>query len=340
MTRPLSPVTEAQRRALDIFRNGRRFVLVGHVRPDGDCIGSQVALARVLAALGKDVVVVNPDAPPPVYAFLYEDAPFARRQGITLPPHDVCVLLDINEIARCGDLDGPIREAPAAKVVVDHHPFLGEPWWDAAFTDRGAAATGLLVHRISRHLGVRLDLPTAEAIFTALVTDTGWFRYSNTDAEAMALASELVESGVVPNDLYMRIYQQQSPEHPRAVASVVQRLEYFCGNRLVVVDQPLLPPGEHVLEDNDPVLDLLRSVGDVEAVLYVREMEGGRCKLSARSKATFDVGVLARRFGGGGHAKAAGATIEGPLAEVKARLTRAATELLIERRPARRAGSA
>ena len=339
MTRFLPPLTEAQRRALDVIRDGQRFVLVGHVRPDGDCLGSQVAMARILSSLGKEVTVVNPDAPPVGFEFLYEDASFGRCDGRKMPHHDVCILLDINELARCGDLDWPIRGATSAKVVVDHHPFQGDPWWDAAFTDRRASATGLLVRRIAHHLGVALDRPTSEAIFTALVTDTGWFRYSNTDVETMHLATELVENGVVPNDLFIRLYQQHPPGHPKAVAGVLERLEYHCEDRLAVVDHPLVLHGGPDLEDSDPVLDMLRAVGQVEAVIYVREVEGGKCKLSARSKTDFDVNVLARKFGGGGHAKAAGAMIDGSLAEVKRLLTEAATELLEEHFATRRTGS-
>jgi len=337
MTPPLPTITKAQERALEILREGRRFLLVGHERPDGDCVGSQVALAHVLRSMGKDVVIVNPDRPSHIYDFLFEGAPYRRWEGGELPPHDVCVLLDINELSRCGSLAEPIAAAESRKIVVDHHPPGGEAWWDAAFMDVTASATGLLIWRIARLFECPLDALAAKALFAALVTDTGWFRYSNTDAETMAAATELVAAGVVPNELYSLIYQRNPAGHPEAVAGIVGRMEYFCDGRLAVVDHPLPTRGGPSLDDSDPVLDLLRSVGLVEVVLYVRELEGGFCKLSARSKRDFDVNTLARRFGGGGHSKASGATIRGTLPEVKRLLVDAATELLDEHLAPRRA---
>jgi phosphoesterase RecJ-like protein len=240
-----------------------------------------------------------------------------------VPAHDVCVLLDINTLERCGALEEPLRAAPSAKVVIDHHPFEGEPWWDAAYVDVSAAATGLLVRRIARALDVRLDEVAAWAVFTSLVTDTGWFRYSNTDAETLSLAAELIELGVRPAELFGMLYQQNALAEPRALGAQLERLEYFAGGRLALIAQPARAPAPR---DTDALLDIVRSVGDVEVVLYLKELEDGLCKLSARSKTGYDVNALARRFGGGGHKKAAGATIPGPLNEVKRLLVEAALE--------------
>lgn len=320
--------TPAQEAALELLRSAGSAVLVGHVRPDGDCLGSQAALAGVLARLGKRVHILNPDPPGPGFERLGELTPFETFDGGRLPEHEVAIFLDINDPARCGSLEGPLRESPSAKLVVDHHVFHGAPWWDAEFVDVSASATGLLVARMADALGVPLEGVVAEAIFTALVTDTGWFKYSNTDSETMALAARLVAGGVVPNALYERLYQRNPAGLPGAIASVLRGLEYFCDGRLAVIEHPIPARGGALLEDADPVLDIVRAVGSVEVVLYVRELEDGRCKLSARSKTDFDVNALARRFGGGGHKKASGATIEGSLPEVRARLVDAATSML------------
>ena len=316
-----------QEEALDLFRSCSRVLLVGHVRPDGDCIGGEAALARGLTLAGKEAVILNPDPPEAIFDYLVKHVPFRAYSGGALPDHDVCVLLDFNELSRCGDLADPIAKARSKKVVIDHHPHQGKSWWDARFVDVSASATGLLVHRILERLGIEIDRVAATAIFTSLVTDTGWFRYSNTDAETLALASRLVQRGVEPSELFRALYQRRPANEPLALAGVLSRLEYFGDGRLAVVDQPLSGVA-HVLEDGDPLLDILRSVGPVEVVLYLREIEPGKVKLSARSKSGFDVNALARRFGGGGHVKAAGATIDGPLAEVKKRLVAAALEAL------------
>jgi phosphoesterase RecJ-like protein len=298
------------------------------VRPDGDCLGGQVALARGLLALGKRVVVLNTHAPTPELDYLREDVDFQVFAGAPLPEHDVVALLDFNQLSRTGPMEGPIAAASSRKLVIDHHPHEGEPWWDASFVDVSASATGVLVWRILASLGVQPDRGIARGVFTSLVSDTGWFRYSNTDAETLAIASELVALGVEPSQVYGAIHQRRPADEPRAMAGVLGSLAYHAGGRLAVVDQPLGNGGAPPLEDGDPVLDVLRSVEEVDVVLYLREVEPGSCKLSARSKTDFDVNRLARRFGGGGHVKASGATIAGSLAEVRERVVAAALELL------------
>ncbi len=326
------PVTAAldreQRAALELLTASSSFLLIGHERPDGDCLGGQGALARGLRALGKEVAILNPDPPGEAFDYFTAELDFGVYSGGPLPDHEVCVLLDFNDLSRCGAMRPALERAPSKKLVIDHHPHHGRPWWDARFVDVSAAATGLLVRRILRELSVPLDEVSAHAIFTSIVTDTGWFRYSNTDSETLAAAAELVLLGVRPERVHVALFQRRPAGEPRALGALLSRLEYFAGGRLAVVDQPLPGDGEVALEDGDPVLDILRSVGVVEVVLYVRELEPGTCKLSARSKTDFDVNALARRFGGGGHVKAAGATIAGALPEVRERVVRAALEML------------
>jgi len=316
----MSSPNDARWRALDLIQRGERFVLVGHTSPDGDCVGAQAAMARVLAALGKTVFVLTPDAVQEQFDFLTRAVAFKVFRG-DLPPHDVAVLLDFCELERTGPLAGPLRAARSRKLVIDHHVFSGEPWWDAAYVDPTAAATGLLVGRIARELGVELDPVAAAGVFTSLVTDTGWFKYPNTDGETFALAAELVRSGVDPSSIFAAIYQRNGRDRPRGVGRALGRLRYHAGGRLAVIDLPVALPGEVDLGDGDEVLDLVRSVAKVEVVLLLREQRSGTVRLSARSKGAFDVHALASGFGGGGHLRASGATLPGPLT--------AARELLV-----------
>lgn len=313
--------------ALDLVRASRRILLVGHARPDGDCLGAQAALHRGLRGLGKEVAICNPDPPARVFDYLARHVSYGVFGSDGLPPHDLVILLDFNELSRTGAMAEPLAAAPSRKMVVDHHPHEGEVWWDAAFVDVSASATGVLAWRLLRRLGAPVDPLVATAVFTSMVTDTGWFRYSNTDAETLHLAGDLVEAGVDVPAVYGALYQRKAADEPRALGSILDSVEYFSGGRLAVAHQPLRPAGP-VLEDGDPLLDELRAVEAVEVVLYLREVEPGVCKLSARSKTDFDVNALARSFGGGGHRKAAGATIHGPLAEVRARLVAAAEATL------------
>ena len=329
MTSSDARLDSEQEAALALLRDSARFLLVGHMRPDGDCLGAQAALAHGLTRLEKRVAIVNPDPPAPAFTYLAREVRFGVFDGRNLPEHDVAVLLDFNELSRTGPMADELERAPSKKLVIDHHPHQGRPWWDARFVDVSASATGVLVWRILRALGAPLDEQIARAVFTSIVTDTGWFRYSNTDAETLRLAGELVARGVEPAVLFQALFQHRPADEPLALAAVLSRLEYFLDGRLAVSDQPLaLAGGAPALEDGDPLLDLLRSVGSVEVVLYLREIEPELCKLSARSKTSFDVNALARRFGGGGHVKASGATIRGALPEVRARVVQAAVELL------------
>jgi phosphoesterase RecJ-like protein len=318
-TSPTAALEPAQLRALDLLRRGHRFLVVGHMRPDGDCIGAQAALSRVLEGLGKEVWIVNPDPPEARFEYLSRDCRYRTFQGGDLPAHDVAVLLDFSELARCGTMAPVIARAPSKKLVVDHHVHSGEPWWDEAFLDSGASATGLLVHSIARALDAALDVVAERGAFT-------WFKYSNTDAETLALAGEMVRLGVNPAEIYNALYQQRSRMHPPVVGRLLARVEYFADGRLAYVDQPASEADSSEHADTDEVLDVLRSVRTVEVVLYLRELKDGTCKLSARSKTSYDVHALARKLGGGGHKKAAGATISGALAEVRPRVLAAALE--------------
>jgi len=311
-------------RALELLRRGKRFLLVGHVRPDGDCLGSQAALASVLRSLGKEVFIVNPDPPEPRYGYLAAEVDFRAWQGGTLPVHDVAVLLDFNDLARTGKMAPELARAPSKKLVVDHHVLPTEAWWDEAYVDVHASATGLLVLRIARALGAELDQAAARGVFTSLVTDTGWFKYSNADAETLTAAGEMVRLGVRPHEVYSALYQRRSHVHPTAIGKLLSRTRYFADRRLALVTQPIEEAREEGLVDSDEVLDILRSVATVEVVLYLRELAEGGVKLSARSKSDYDVHALSRAFGGGGHKKAAGATLPGGLAEAEEKVVAAA----------------
>lgn len=316
--------------ALALLRGAGRVLLTGHERPDGDCVGAEAALARVLTAMGKRVQVLNPDPPEARFAELLDPEVFFVDDGGPLPPHDLIVMLDGGDLGRTGALAARFAASPAKKLVIDHHVHDGDAWWDAAYVDVSASATGLLVHRLARALGVALDARAARGVFTSLVTDTGWFRYSNADPETFAIAAELIEAGVQPSEVFRDIFQRQPAHHARSLGRALARAELHHDGQLALVDIPLTdhsagPDG--VQADGDEVLDVLRSIGTVEVALLVRAIDGERSKLSARAKGDCDVRRLAASFGGGGHTKAAGATLVMPLAEARARVLEAALDM-------------
>ena len=321
--------TAEQLRALELLKTAKRFLLTGHVRPDGDCVGAQAALASCLDRMGSKVTILNPDPIESRFEYLAKHVSFKAWEGEALPPHDVVVLLDFNELSRCGRLGEAFALARSKKLIIDHHIPVGEPWWDEAFVDERASATGLLVHRIHEAIGLDVDLPAAEGIFTSIVSDTGWFKYSNTDAETLRIASDLVELGVEPARLFQAIEQRKKPDHPVLTGGVLSNTKYFADGRAALVTQPWSE--EAVGYDSDDVLDCVRSVADIEIVLFVRELSDRTCKLSARSKEWYDVQRLARRFDGGGHARAAGASFDCSLKQACAYLMAAVEEDLAAR---------
>lgn len=323
--RTKTAATPTQEAAVQLLEGAHRVLLTGHERPDGDCLGAQAALSQILTALGKTVTRLNPDPAEARYDFLAAHCPFpAWVPGEALPEHDLCVLLDCSELSRTGPLCEHFEAASSSKLVIDHHLYEGDAWWDAAFMDADCAATGLLVHRIANLFQVEIDMVAAMGIFTSLVADTGWFRHGNTDAETLSVAAELVAIGVEPAVLFREIFQNHPAQHPQRVARMLTRLAYFADGRLALAYLPLSEGDACEPVDTDDVHDLLRSVGRVEVVLLLQEVEPEVSKLSARSKSSYDVAALAQRFGGGGHRRAAGATMHGPLADARQQLLDAA----------------
>ncbi len=326
--------TAPYERVAELLRSRDRFLLTGHVRADGDCLGAQSALFHVLRSLGKSVQVVNPDPLDPRYEFLRAHTPYthfdAQRPEGGIAPFDVACVLDVSVIERCGAVADRIRASKATTCVFDHHqPSTGQSW-DVELIDSTAPATGVLVHRLAARMGISLPVQALEAIFVSLTTDTGWFKYSNTDRETFAVASELVAGGVDPSVIFGRLYQTNPPEFPRGVGVALRTLRYEAGGRLAIVSirQAQMAAASAELHDTDEVLDILRSVGKVDAVLLFRENAPGRVKISARSKGTFDVNALLKPFGGGGHLRAAGADLPGPFEETAERVIGAAVRTL------------
>ncbi|HET6202106.1 MAG TPA: DHH family phosphoesterase [Planctomycetota bacterium] len=310
---------KANRTAAEILRQEDRFLITGHVRADGDCLGAEVALWHLARALGKEATIFNPDPVAERYSFLKQGTPFRAfdpaRGPEQVPPFDVLFVCDVAVLSRTGPLEPILRARPALRVCVDHHvPERGESW-DAAYVDESAPASGYLVWRLALEMGVRLPREALEAVFVAITTDTGWFRYSNTSAAALSAAAEIVAAGVDVAGVYRRVFQQFPPQWPSGIAALLGTLRYHAEGALAVVAidrKGLRDRGVESLEDPDEVLDILRCVGPVEVVLYLRELDDGRVKGSLRSKGDFDVNAFARRFGGGGHKKAAGFELPGP----------------------------
>jgi phosphoesterase RecJ-like protein len=322
----------------DFLRGEHRFLLTGHENPDGDCLGAQVALWHLLRALGRTAHIVNPDPIGRSFDFLTKHTPFAHaRADEPLPAFDAVVLLDCCQLSRVGVLGQRLVEQKPTIAVIDHH--VGSESGDGSicYVDAKAAATGALVRRLYRELGVPLSAPAAEGVFLSLVSDTGWFRYSNADAEVFAMASELVAAGVDGSRIYDALYRRNQPDSAGVLAEALRRHTLRLGGKLamVAIDRALMERATRADFDTDGVLDPLRSLEGVEVVALLKERFDGAVKCSLRARGDVDVQAIVAQFGGGGHKKAAGATMRMPLAAAEAAIEAAVQQALTARPPGR-----
>lgn len=298
------------RDAIQLIESSERILLSGHLRADGDCLGAQSVLFHMFRTMGKQVEVMLPNPPDGRYGFLEAHTPWTLYDG-TLPEADLLMVCDCNQLDRLGAMGDAVAKSSMPRVALDHHPIEIDQGWTALVHDETSAASGLLALDLAAAMGFD-DLPMEayEAAFVALMTDTGWLKYSNADADAWAAAAKLVERGVDTERLYDAVYQQVEVGRPIGIRAALENLEYHADGHLAVawVADARLKELGGALEDSDEVLDILRAVAQVEGVGFLTEREGGRVKVSFRSKRYLDVNKVARTIGGGGHARAAGAS--------------------------------
>jgi phosphoesterase RecJ-like protein len=318
---------------LDLIQREKSFVLSGHEHPDGDCLGSQVGLFHLLRELGAEVSIFNPDPVAPSLSFLEDHTPIAnRREQVTPPVADVLILLDCARLTRLGRLGEAFREQQPAIAVIDHHVGSENGDGDVCYVDVSAAATGVLVYNLYQQLGVKISAPAAEAIFVSIVSDTGWFRYSNTDPKTLRIAAEMVEAGAQPDRLYDRMFRDNDPESVTLLAESLSRHEMLLDGRLgySVLEPACMARANKAGFDTDQILEVIRSVKGVEVAGLFKSLNSGLTKVSLRSMGALDVQVIAAALGGGGHAKAAGATVKRPVVEVVATVESLVRSALLE----------
>jgi phosphoesterase RecJ-like protein len=313
------PIRTVQGTFLNELRRHDRVLLTGHENPDGDCLGAEVALYHLLTELGAKPEIRNPDPVHGSLEFLGRSTPIGfHRPGDPLET-DLVVLLDCCHVDRLGRLAQAVRSANVPIAVIDHHVGSDEADGAFSFVDPTSPATGELVHRLYKAAGVPLGAAAAEGIFVSLVSDTGWFRYSNTSSRVLAIAAELVECGVDASALYDRIHRQNAPESVAFLADALgrQRAELEGKYLHVSLDAETLERSRRIGFELDSVMEPLRSVRGVEVVALFKELADGRVKVSLRAVGDVDVQVVAAALGGGGHKKAAGATSSLPLVAVR-----------------------
>jgi phosphoesterase RecJ-like protein len=274
------------------------------------------------------VKIVNPTPWPSLFDFLLgDDVVEASDKGTkALSGVDLLIVLDISDLKRLGVLAESVRKLTIPRLVIDHHVPSDDPGGDVLFTDTKACATGELVYDLARVLGLEITPPIARSLYTAILTDTGSFRFSNTSPRCLAIAAELLALGVDPEDMYQRVYANAPLGRLRVLAEALTTLEADSVHGLAWLSLTAGAVERHDVksEDLDGIVEHARSIVGTRMALFFRDLGHGKIKVSFRSTGDVDVNRFARRFGGGGHAKAAGAMIPGSLEEVRTAVVTAA----------------
>ena len=332
----LLAVAPARRDAIvqlaEVLRPGSRVALSTHINADGDGCGSETALARLLAQRGVAAHIVNPTPWPSMFDFLLGDD-VQERSGegaAALAGIDGLVVLDISDVKRLGVLTDAVRGLTVPKLVIDHHVATDEPAGTVVVSDTTACATGELVYDFAQTLGLEVTEPIARSLYAALLTDTGGFRFSNTSPRAHAIAAKLLDAGVDPEEMYRRVYASVPLGRMLLLRDALETLEVDEARGLAWISVPAgaLERYELRSEDLDGIVEHPRSIAGTRLALFFRDLGHGKVKVSFRSTGSVDVNSFARRFGGGGHAKAAGALITGRLDDVRTRVVGEARDYL------------
>ncbi len=306
-------------RIAEIINAGSRFLIASHVRPDGDSIGSVLALYHMLKGRGKESVVYSQDKTPDVYSFLPGAEVIVHRleQGTSF---DAVFLLDCSDIDRVGD-EAPAIGAMNPIINIDHHRSntVVAPY---AVIDTGASSTGEILCRLMNRAGVTITPDIAVNIYTALMTDTGSFRYSNTGSETLRMAAEMVDRGADARLIAEHIYETTPLVKIRLMERGLQTLEFDRDGTVgsIVVTRTMLEETGALPEHTEGLVDLVRSIDSVMIAVFYQEMTDGTFKASLRSKGVADVSRIAQAFGGGGHLNASACMIAGDIATVKEKL--------------------
>jgi len=322
-------------RIVDVINGGKKFIITTHLFSEGDAIGSELALKRFLCDLNKEAVIVNNEKLPPVYSCFDpdKDVKFLRSKdvNINLDDFDAIFMVDVADWGQLGDFADMIKASQITKVCIDHHP-TNPGYADINVIDKGASSAGELIYDLIIHMNGELTLELATPLYLSIATDTGWFKFSNTSAKAFKACSALIEAGVKSQIIYEKLYHNKHASYLKLLNLMLGALSSECDGQLVwtKMTKKMIKSSGVEFVDTDVMIDLIRAVNEVEVVVIFRELGERKTKVSFRSKHTIDVSKLASDFGGGGHVRAAGASLEEPIDTVIGDVISAASELLEE----------
>ena len=322
-------------RFVEIIRTHQRFLLVSHIRPDCDALGSELGMAGILEALGKDVRIVNGQATPPNYKFI-DPKNCVKAINLDVQPseladREIILVLDTSAWAQLGPMGEVIKASTAKKIVLDHH-VSSDDLGAEQFKDTSSEATGRLVLQAAEQLGVKITEQIATPLFAAIATDTGWFRFASTSGGTYRAAGTLIDAGVRPNKVYNSLYEQDTLARLNLMGCILASAKTDMGGRLIytVVEQTDFKRFGALPSDTEDIVNMTLNVAGTEVAVIMVEQPTGGFKISFRSRSKVDCSRLAEQFGGGGHKAAAGAFVGGSILEAQTKVLDAARAAMTE----------
>jgi len=309
---------------LDFIKNGNKFIIAGHREPDGDCIGSQLALDSVLRRAGKKTILLSAGSFDRTEIKKYKKF-FKSKIDEKLKKGARLIITDCTKLERTGDLAPLLEGLPSA--LIDHHKSENTSHNKGvlkkhypAYIDTKASSTTLLILYLIKALGMEMTKEEAEYILFGLCTDTGFFRHlSSENSEAFEAAAMLVKAGANPKKVHAAMYGGKSLGSRLLLAHVLQNIEPHFNGALIIATEEYEETQTHGKEgrDSDMLYQLLQSISGVKAIAVIRQEKPDNCTIGLRSLDKIDVDIIARKLGGGGHKNAAGGSIPGTISEVK-----------------------
>lgn len=305
------PYTETFKKIKNLIETHKRFVLLSHIHTDGDALGSLIGLQHYLESVGKEVSTFVPGEIPEKYLFL--DTGRRINQGLTdqqtikIAHAEVIFILDISNLKRLDKYYEGVKKSTAQKIMIDHHPAKQE-WTQIALIDTQRIATAEMIYDLLKFLKADISIEIAIALYTAILSDSGSFRFFNTSPQTFQMAAELVDKGVEPADTYSKVYETARAGQLKAWGILLSKLQQSDGCTWIEVPQSFMSRHKLQLHEVDGLIDILRRENSAQVFMVIVEKERNEILVGLRSKDYVDVGKIARGFGGGGHFHASGYT--------------------------------
>ena len=321
----------------EVIHSASNIILTIHQRPDGDCIGSALAMRQILLHLGKHVRIIAPHPTPPTLTFLDPDCCITALENVTqedaewMQNADLFFVLDTSSWAQLGDMAPLFQESVAKKIVLDHHA-KGDDIGAETFIDSHAEATGTIVVQACEALNVPMYYAVAFPAFVAIATDTGWFRFSSVTPETFRMVGTLLDTGVQPDVIYKKLYEQESLGRIRLVGRTLSKAEQHLDGQFLltwILQEDFAAAGA-MPSDSEDIVNMLLQVRGSRMAALISELHDGTLKVSFRSRCDVDCSELAAQFGGGGHKKASGTYLSLPFEKAKSAVIKAVESALTQ----------